>query len=166
VSDADSIPAAQSTCLIASTTVLPELVRMRGQVDDMTREQRSHDDRITRLHLQADDSSRRLTRLEGMVETQTRETHALTIRLDSLDTKVGALVDGVNYVRGGIDSLAKAFTDHGITSTEQHHKRMRGQMSLWVLLGGSLAVLSALHYQATGITPLQAIAGWVAGLVP
>lgn len=157
---------AQTGCPIASMTVIPELTRMRANMDEVAREHRYHDDRLSRLHMQADDADRRLTRLEGMVETQSRDTHDLTRRLDSLDGKVSTLVDGFSHVRGGIDSLMKAFTDHGIASNEQHNKRMRGQMGLWVVFGGSLVILSALHYQSTGTTPLQAIAGWVGALIP
>lgn len=158
-------PIDPTVCAAASATVIPELVRMRGDLTDSARTARAHDDRLNRLHLQADDANRRLTRLEGMVEAQTREAHELSRRLDSLDSKVSSLVDGFQHVRDGIDSLAKAFTEHGISTTEMHNRRMRGQMSLWVLFGGSLVVLSALHYQATGSTPLQAITGWIGGLM-
>lgn len=142
-------------CLVASTTVLPELARMRMHVDDVAREHRHHDDRLTRLHLQADDANRRLTRLEGMVEVQVRDTHELARRLDSLDAKVSSLVDGFTHVSNGIDTLMSAFDNHGIAVNEQHRARMRGLMSLWVLLGGSLIVLSALHYRATGESALE-----------
>ena len=138
---------------------------MRIHVDEVAREHRHHDDRLNRLHLQADDANRRLTRLESMVETQTRDTHELARRLDSIDSRVSTLINGFDHVRNGIDSLTKAFTDHGIIITELHQKRMRGQMSLWVVFGGSLVVLSAMHYQATGTTPLQAIAGWIGALI-
>jgi hypothetical protein len=153
-------------CIIAATTVIPELTRMRIHVDEVAREHRHHDDRLNRLHLQADDANRRLTRLEGMVEIQTRDTHELTRRFDALDSKVTSLVDGSDYVRGRVDTLLKAFTDHGILTNEQHNKRMRGQMGLWVLLGGSMVILSAMHYQATGFTALEAIVKWGAGLLP
>ena len=152
-------------CIIAETTVIPELTRMRIHVDEVAREHRQHDDRLNRLHLQADDADRRLTRLEGMVEAQTRDTHELARRFDALDSKVCTLVDGSAYVRDRVDTLLKAFTDHGILINEQHNKRMRGQMGLWVLLGGSLVVLSALHHQATGSTPLQAVVQWIGAVV-
>lgn len=139
---------------------------MRVHVDEVAREHRYHDDRLNRLHLQADDANRRLTRLEGMVEAQTRDTHEMGRRLDSIDSRVSTLVDGFDHVRNGIDSLTKAFVDHGISVNAQHNKRMRGQMSLWVLFGGALVVLSALHYQTTGVTPLTAIAGWLGALIP
>lgn len=153
-------------CLIASTTALPELARMHNHVDDVLRAQRSHDDRLNRLHLQADDASRRLTRLESMVETQTRDTHELARRLDSIDSRVSTLVDGFTHVRDGIDSLMKAFTDHGIATNEMHNKRMRGQMTVWATLGAILVIVSALHYQQTGTTPLEALIRWADGLFP
>lgn len=155
-----------TNCIIATGTVLPALAQMRSHVDDMIREHRSHDGRLDRLHLQADDASRRLTRLESMVEAQTREAAGLSRRLDSLDSKVGALVDGFDHVRDGIDTLMKAFTDHGILVTERHNKRMRGQMALWATLGGSLIILSSLHYQATGTTALEAMAAMLGKFMP
>jgi hypothetical protein len=153
-------------CIIASTTVIPEIARMRAHVDDVLREHRHHDGRLDRLHLQAEEASRRLTRLEGLVETQSKESHELTRRFDSLDNKVAALIDGFSHVRNDVASLLQAFTDHGIKTNEQHNRRMRGQMSLWALLGGSLVILSAMHYQATGITPLESIAAWAGRMMP
>ena len=130
---------------------------MRAHVDEVAREHRYHDDRLNRLHLQADDANRRLTRLEGMVEIQSRDTHELARRLDSIDSRVSTLVDGFDHVRNGVDSLMKAFTDHGILVNAQHNKRMRGQMTLWVTFGGILVLLSALHYQQTGLTPIESL---------
>jgi hypothetical protein len=155
--DVEQGPPVVQGCTIANTTVIPELVRIRAHVDDVIRDHRAHDDRLNRLNLQADDANRRLTRLESLVETQSREAHELARRFDSLDSKVSFLVESVERFGGGIDSLMKAFNEHGITSTEQHNKRMRGQMTLWVTLGGSVVILSAMHYQATGNTALESL---------
>ena len=135
-------------------------------VDEVSREHRYHDDRLNRLHLQADDANRRLTRLEGMVETQSHNMHDLTRRFDTTDSKVSTLIEGSAYVRDRVDTLLKAFTDYGIIRTERHNKRMRGQMGIWVIVGAILIVLGSMHYQSTGYTPLESVAKWMGALIP
>jgi predicted nuclease with TOPRIM domain len=153
-------------CIIASTQIIPEIVSIRGHMGETNREMSRHDDRLNRLHLQADDANRRLTRLEGMVETQTKEFQTLSRRFDSLDGKVQSLLDGFGNIKSGIEMLTSAFTAHGISTTELHQKRMRGQMSLWVVLGGLVVILGSMHYQSTGFTPLQSMVDWIIGLMP
>jgi predicted nuclease with TOPRIM domain len=153
-------------CIIASTQIIPEIVSIRNIMGETNREISRHDDRLNRLHLQADDANRRLTRLEGMVETQTKEFQTLSRRFDSLDGKVQSLLDGFGNIRTGIEALTSAFTDHGIKSVELHSKRMKGIMSIWITIAAIVAILSAMHYQATGVTPLQSMFTWMSGMAP
>jgi len=153
-------------CIFASTHVIPEMVSMRGHLGETNREISRHDDRLNRLHLQADDSNRRLTRLESMVETQTKEFQTLSRRFDSLDGKVQSLLDGFGNIKTGIETLTSAFTDHGIKSVEMHSKRMKGILSIWITIAAIVAILSAMHYQATGVTPLQSMFTWLSGMAP
>lgn len=160
-------------CVIATGTVLPEMARVRTLVDDVMREHRHYDDRMSRLHLQVDDGSRRLDRLERLVETQTQESHSLSKRIDQIDGKVSSIANGMEVIsswmsdmRDSQRSLLTAFTDHGIKADEQHLKRVKLSRTLWVVLFGILGVLSVLHFGATGSTPLQSIMTWLGTVTP
>ena len=160
-------------CIIASGTVIPELARMRSNVDEVLREHRHHDDRLSRLHLQSDDASRRLDRLERLVETQTQESHQLSKRIDAIDVKVTTVADSVETMSANVidtklavRQLTNAFDAHGIKADEQHYKRIKASRALWLALFGILGILSVLHFGATGSTPLQSVMTWLGGVAP
>jgi hypothetical protein len=160
------IPQVPVGCLIASTQIIPEIVTIRNIMGETNREMSRHDDRLNRLHLQADDANRRLTRLESMVENQTKEFQTLSRRFDSLDGKVQSLLDGFGGIKSGIEMLTSAFSEHGIKSVEQHSRRMKGILSIWIAIAAIVALLSAMHYQATGVTPLNTVFNWLFGMAP
>ena len=159
-------PQVPEGCVIASTQIIPEMVSMRGHMSEIGRDMSRHDDRLNRLHLQADDANRRLTRLESMVETQAKEFQTLSRRFDSLDGKVQSLLDGFGTIRTGVETLTSAFSEHGMKTIELHSRRMKGILSIWIAIAAIVALLSAMHYQAAGVTPLHSIFSWLSGMAP